>query len=165
MIKKGALEAMNFRHTSPPAPEVGAAARQMTRKFSPMAENSPHLQVLIVDDEPLIRWSLAETLTDSGHTVIEAGDGEAAIHLLTTGGCPFDVVLLDYRLPDSNDLNLLATIRRMAPQSAVIMMTAFGTSDVAAGALQLGAYRIVSKPFEVHEIAELVVEAHAAVSR
>jgi len=121
--------------------------------------------VLLVDDEPLIRWSLAETLSDSGHSVNEAGDGEAAVRMLTDAGRPFDVVLLDFRLPDSNDLNLLATIRRIAPQSAVIMMTAFGTADVAAGALQLGAYRIVSKPFEVHEVAELVLEAHAAVSR
>jgi len=135
------------------------------RNFPRLAKNSPRLRVLVVDDEPLIRWSLAETLTDSGHSVSEAGDGEATVRLLTDADRPFDVVLLDYRLPDSNDLNLLATIRRIAPQSAVIMMTAFGTPDVAAGALQLGAYRIVSKPFEVHDMAELVVEAHAAVSR
>jgi two-component system response regulator AtoC len=137
----------------------------VTRKFPPIAKNSPRLRVLIVDDEPLIRWSLAETLTDSGHTVVEAGDGQAAVHLLTDGDRPFDVVLLDYRLPDSNDLNLLATIRRIAPNSAVIMMTAFGTPEVAAGAQQLGAYRIVPKPFEVHHVAELVLEAHAAVLR
>jgi DNA-binding NtrC family response regulator len=130
-----------------------------------MAKNSPPLRVLIVDDEPLIRWSLAETLTDSGHSVIEAGDGEAAVHLLTAAERPFDVVLLDYRLPDSNDLNLLATIRDLAPNSAVIMMTAFGTPEVAAGALQLGAYRVVVKPFEVHDIAELVLQAHAAAPR
>ena len=129
-----------------------------------MAKNPPHLRVLIVDDEPLIRWSLAETLTDSGHSVLEAGDGEAAVHLLTDGDRPFDVVLLDYRLPDSNDLNLLATIRRIAPNSAVIMMTAFGTPEVAAGALQLGAYRVVPKPFEVHDMAQLVLQAHAATS-
>ena len=137
----------------------------MTRKFPPIAKNSPHLRVLIVDDEPLIRWSLAETLTDSGHSVIEAGDGEGAVHLLTDGDQPIDVILLDYRLPDSNDLNLLATIRCIAPTAAVIMMTAFGTPEVAAGAQQLGAYRIVPKPFEVHDMADLVLEAHAAVPR
>ena len=155
---------MDPRHSSPGALEAGGKP-QMTRKFPRMAKNSPHLRVLIVDDEPLIRWSLAETLTDSGHSVSEAGDGEAAVHLLTDEDRPFDVVLLDYRLPDSNDLNLLATIRRVAPSSAVIMMTAFGTPEVAAGALQLGAYRVVPKPFEVHDMAELVLEAHAAVPR
>jgi DNA-binding NtrC family response regulator len=128
-----------------------------------MAKNSPHLRVLIVDDEPLIRWSLAETLADSGHSVSEAGDAEAAVHLLTDGDHVFDVILLDYRLPDSNDLSLLATIRRVAPSSAVLMMTAFGTPEVAAGALQLGAYRVVPKPFEVQDIAELVLQAHAAL--
>jgi DNA-binding NtrC family response regulator len=130
-----------------------------------MAKNPAHLRVLIVDDEPLIRWSLAETLADAGHSVTEAGDGETAVRLVTDGGQPFDVVVLDYRLPDSKDLNLLADIRRAAPQSAVIMMTAYGTPDVAAGALDLGAYRVVPKPFEVHAMAELVVQAHAAILR
>ena len=148
-----------------PQPSRSAGEWQVMRKFPSMAKNSPQLRVLIVDDEPLIRWSLAETLTDSGHSVIEAGDGEAAVHLLTAAERPFDVVLLDYRLPDSNDLNLLATIRDLAPNSAVIMMTAFGTPEVAAGALQLGAYRVVVKPFEVHDIAELVLQAHAAAPR
>lgn len=126
-----------------------------------MTEKLPQLRVLIVDDEPLIRWSLAETLTDCGHAVLEAGDGAAAIRTLAQSADPVDVVLLDFRLPDSNDLHLLSTIRRVAPKAAVIMMTAYGTPEVARGALDLGACRVVSKPFEVHEVAELVLEAHA----
>jgi DNA-binding NtrC family response regulator len=126
-----------------------------------MVKNSPRLRILIVDDEPLIRWSLGETLEESGHAVVEAGDGESALRAMSAGG-PFDVVLLDYRLPDSNDLNLLASIRRLAPATAVIMMTAFGTPEVMTGALTLGAYRVISKPFEVHEVAALVLQAHAA---
>ena len=135
----------------------------MARNFPPLSKNSPRLRVLVVDDEPLIRWSLAETLTDSGHSVVEAGDGEATLRILTDADRPFDVVVLDYRLPDSNDLNLLATIRRLAPHTAVVMMTAFGTPEVAAEAQQLGAYRIVPKPFEVHDMVRLVLDAHAAV--
>ena len=126
-----------------------------------MASNSPKLRVLVVDDEPLIRWSLAETLEQSGHAVEEAGDAASAIRSVSAGE-PFDVVLLDYRLPDSNDLSLLQSIRRLAPASAVIMMTAFGTPEVIAGALKLGAYQVIAKPFEVHEVAALVLEAHAA---
>ena len=117
--------------------------------------------MLVVDDEPLIRWSLAETLEQSGHAVVQAGDAGSAIRSMSAGE-PFDVVLLDYRLPDSNDLALLATIRKLAPASAVIMMTAFGTPEVMAGALKLGAYRIIPKPFEVHDVAALVLEAHMA---
>src|SRR5580765_6968583 len=126
-----------------------------------MVRDSSRLRVLVVDDEPLIRWSLSETLEQSGHVVAEAGDAQSALRAVSAHG-PFDVVLLDYRLPDSNDLNLLATIRRLAPASAVIMMTAFGTPEVMAGAVKLGAYQVMPKPFEVHEVAALVLQAHAA---
>ncbi len=122
-----------------------------------MAEKSPPLQVLVVDDESLIRWSLAEVLADSGCVVDEAGDGASAVSLLD--GKRFDVVLLDYRLPDSNDLHLLETIRNLSPRSTVIMMTAFGTAEMVEGALRLGAYRVVPKPFDVHDMARLVAEA------
>jgi DNA-binding NtrC family response regulator len=121
-------------------------------------KNSPLLRVLVVDDEPLIRWSLAETLTEMGHVAVEAGDGASALRALGEHE-PFDAVVLDYRLPDSNDLTLLATIRRRAPHAALIMMTAFGTTEVTNGAIELGAYRVVAKPFEMHDMAELVVQA------
>lgn len=144
--------------------QTGRAAeewRLLSGNISQMLKNSPTLRVLVVDDEPLIRWSLCETLEQSGHTVAEAGDAESAIRSVSAGK-PFDVVLLDYRLPDSDDLNLLATIRRLAPATAVIMMTAFGTPEVLAHALKLGAYQVIPKPFEVHEVAALVLQAYAA---
>jgi two-component system NtrC family response regulator len=124
-----------------------------------MAKKFAKLHVLVVDDEPLIRWSLQETLEQLGHTVAEAGNREAALRTVSSAPEPFDVVLLDYRLPDSNDLDLLATIRQRLPATAVILMTAFGAPEVARGALQLGAFRVVAKPFEVDEIATLVVQA------
>ena len=130
--------------------------------IAPMVKMSPGLRVLVVDDEPLIRWSLCETLEQSGHVVVEAGDAESALRAVSAGE-PFDVVLLDYRLPDSNDLNLLAAIRKLAPATAVVMMTAFGTPEVMTGALKLGAYQVIPKPFEVHEVAALVLRAHAAL--
>ena len=125
--------------------------------------NSPHaLRVLVVDDEPLIRWSLSETLTASGHTVTEAADAASARRAVRDVSPRPDVVLLDYRLPDSNDLTLLAMIRREAPDTQVILMTAHGTPELAKGALDLGAYRVVSKPFEVHDLTALVSEAYAS---
>ena len=128
---------------------------------SRIVKKSPLLRVLVVDDEPLIRWSLSEALAESGHSVTEAEDGESAVRALNEDG-PFDVVVLDYRLPDSNDLNLLTTIRDQAPASAVIMMTAYGMPEVTSGALALGAYRVVSKPFEVHDVVALVAQAYGA---
>jgi DNA-binding NtrC family response regulator len=132
-----------------------------SRKIPHVAGNSPRLRVLVVDDEPLIRWSIAETLEQAGHEVVEAGDARNAIRLMSAAE-PFDVVLLDYRLPDSNDLTLLATIRTLGPAGAVIMMTAFGTPEVLTGALALGAYQVIAKPFEVDDVAALVLQAHLA---
>lgn len=120
------------------------------------------LDVLVVDDELLIRWSVSETLSHAGHAVTEAVDRASTIQALKARSKPPDVVLLDYRLPDSDDLGLVAAVRQLAPTAQVIMMTAFGTPEMTKGALDLGVYRVVSKPFEVHDLAALVVQAHAA---
>ena len=128
-------------------------------------EKSPALRVLVVEDERLIRWSIAETLAHAGHTVIEAEDGATAVRALTAPAEPVDAVLLDYQLPDSNDLTLLANIRRLSPHSPVILMTAYGTPEVTKGALDLGVYRVMSKPFEMHELEELLLQACASGPR
>ena len=81
-----------------------------------MSTYSP-LRVLIVDDEPLICWSIAETLAYRGDTVIEAGTGAQAIRALADAAAPVDVILLDYQLPDVRSLALLSTVRRLWPGS------------------------------------------------
>jgi DNA-binding NtrC family response regulator len=128
-------------------------------------ENSPNglkkspCRILIVDDEMLIRWSMAETLAHAGYEVIEAGSAKETLKRIDAEPAP-DVILLDYRLPDSNDLRLLETIRRVVPGSPVIMMTAYGTREVMDAAAKLGAYRILTKPVELHELVPLVEEAY-----
>jgi len=131
------------------------------REFSRMEKKSPVLNVLVVDDEPLIRWSLNEALTDCGYDVVESGDARTTRTAVGSAPAEFDVILLDFRLPDSKDLALLASIRKLTPRSQVILMTAFGTPEVVSRALDLGAFRVVSKPFELHEMADLVAEAAA----
>jgi DNA-binding NtrC family response regulator len=118
----------------------------------------------VVEDETLIRWSIAETLAQRGHAVVEASSATTAVEALYETD-PIDVVLLDYRLPDSNDLGLLARIRQMQPDSAVVMMTAFGTPEVMQGAIELGAYRVVNKPFDMHHLESLVLEANNSRAR
>ena len=135
--------------------------RSSTVNF-PMTHIKRSLTVLVVDDEALLRWSLAEILRRSGHSVIEAQNAENARDAITGASTPIDVVLLDYRLPDSNDLRLLEEFRRRLPRSAVVLMTAFGTPDVMQGALDRGAYCVLSKPFDLHGVAGLVTEAHRA---
>ncbi len=127
-----------------------------------MLKKSPNVRVLIVDDEPLIRWSLSATLTDRGYGVMEAGDGRGAVEALKDTPRPIDVIMLDYRLPDSNSLQLLATIRAMSPRSSVVLMTAYGTPQLAAEALRLGAFCVVSKPLEMQEVADLVSRANGS---
>ena len=127
--------------------------------YSPMVENFHALRVLVVEDELLIRWSIAETLSSAGHSVVEAEDGAAAVRALMNPADAVDAVVLDYRLPDSNDLTLLTTIRRLSPRSAVILMTAYGTPEVTKGALELGAYRVVPKPFDMHDLEPLLLDA------
>jgi DNA-binding NtrC family response regulator len=119
------------------------------------------LRVLVVEDELLIRWSIVETLANAGCIVSEAPDGATALRALGSAG-PVDAVVLDYRLPDSNDLGLLAQIRELSPDSAVLMMTAFGTPEIVPRARDLGVYRVIDKPFELHDLETLLVEACAA---
>jgi DNA-binding NtrC family response regulator len=115
--------------------------------------------VLVVDDEPLIRWSLGQTLADRGFTVCEAGDGHSAMREIAKAEAPFAVIVLDYRLPDSQDFTLFAWIRQQSPNSSIILTTAHGAPEVSRGALDLGAFRVVAKPFEIDDIAALVIEA------
>lgn len=130
----------------------------MSNMQNPAAARNDGLRVLVVEDEPLIRWALAETLTDAGHTAIEAGDGATAVRAVAADDV--DVILLDFLLPDSTDLGLLETLRRLAPSAPVIMITAHGTADLNANALRLGAHRVLNKPLDMPDIPALVHAAH-----
>jgi DNA-binding NtrC family response regulator len=105
--------------------------------------------VLVVDDEPLIRWSVIETLAERGLYVEQASDAASALREITTAPLPFDAVVLDLRLPDMRDLSLLATIRQLLPEATVVLMTAYGTDDVIERAIALGAVSVLTKPFEL----------------
>ena len=117
------------------------------------------LHVLVVDDEPLIRWSVTETLADLGLDVEQADCAASALQAITTTALPFDVIVLDLRLPDMRDLSLLATIRQLLPETPVVLMTAFGTPEVMFTARQLGVRAVLNKPFELSELSRVVVEA------
>jgi DNA-binding NtrC family response regulator len=118
--------------------------------------------VLVVDDEGLLRWSLAETLADQDIHVLEASDAAEALTIVCQGPHAIDVVLLDLDLPDSDDLSLLAAIRALAPRAAVILTTAFARPEIVREALALGAFRVMNKPFEMDDISRLV--GHAVVA-
>ena len=123
---------------------------------------APRPRVLVVDDEPLIRWSIAEALGDAGYPVVEAGTGSEAIHEVLASSEPFGVIVLDLRLPDSDNLSLLTRLHNLVPDARIIMMTAHGTADVGEEAHVRGAYGFMNKPFEISVMAALVGEASRA---
>jgi two-component system, NtrC family, response regulator AtoC len=112
------------------------------------------MRVLIVEDELLIRWSIAETLTKAGCYVTEVGDAAGALQAAAAED--FDAVILDYRLPDSNDLKLLEALRDRLPTSTVVMMSAFGTPEIIQRAEALGVHRFLDKPFEMDTLKNLL---------
>ena len=120
-------------------------------------------RVLVVDDEALVRWSIAETLRVHGYDVAEAADGRAALAAAVDPATVPDIVLLDLKLPDSDDLGVLASIRRALPRVPVILMTAFGSAEVLEEARRLGVYTVLDKPFDLEEL-DLLLEQALAVS-
>jgi len=119
------------------------------------------LSVLIVDDESLIRWSIAESLVAEGFPVLEAASAREAVACLDRRD-DIGVVLLDLKLPDSNDLELLRVLRQRAPNWRIILMTAHGSADLREEAVSAGAFRAVGKPFDMGDMIGMVREAAAA---
>jgi DNA-binding NtrC family response regulator len=120
------------------------------------------MNILIVDDEKLIRWSLKERMTREGHSVREAEDGKAAAAALDAE-LP-ELILLDMKLPDTDGLTILRSVVERAPELPVIILTAYSTVDTAVEAMRLGAYDYISKPFEMDELAITVKRALEASS-
>jgi DNA-binding NtrC family response regulator len=112
------------------------------------------MHVLVVDDDRLVRWALAETLTAGGYDVTEVCDAHSAIQACDAD-CPADLILLDLWLPDADDLSVLSFIRMRLPNTPVILMTAFGTPEIVDQATALGAV-VLAKPFDMSDLAGLV---------
>ncbi len=83
---------------------------------------------------------------------MQVNDGRSALDALDAMEGVVDVVLLDYRSPDSDDFTLLGEIRRAAPDAAVALMTAYGIPDVMDGAVALGVSRVMTKPFDMNDL-------------
>jgi DNA-binding NtrC family response regulator len=103
-----------------------------------------------VDDDPAIVSVLTELLAKEGSQVTGCGTGGAAV--AAGGEERIDVVLADIRLPDMDGLELLQAFQQASPESAVILMTAFGTVETAIQAIKAGAYDYVPKPFKLDEV-------------
>ena len=116
-------------------------------------------RVLIVDDELSMREMLAILLKKEGLDVRTAASRAEAARTLGEG--PVDLVLTDVKLPDGDGLEILRQVKAAAPATPVVVMTAFGTTEVAVGARKLGAEAYILKPFDVDELRIVVRDALA----
>src|SRR5437899_7711094 len=119
-------------------------------------------RILIADDHDALRRGLVRGLTEGGHEVEEASNGNAAIERLHDSH--FDVVLSDLKMGGSDGLDVLRTTRAMHPTTAGILMTAFGYVPTAVEAMKIGAFDYVQKPFEIEET-EVKIEKALEVRR
>lgn len=106
--------------------------------------------ILLVEDEDLLRESLAELLTEEGFEVVQASDGRDGHDRLLERA--FDAVLTDIRMPGMDGLELLRQARAIAPQTPVLILTAFGTVESAVGAMREGAADYLLKPVQFEDV-------------
>jgi len=114
-------------------------------------------RILIIEDEKLIRWSLRQKFQEEGYVVDEAQDG--AVGLAKLSSATFDLVMLDYKLPDMTGLDVLRKLREEDEDIVVLIMTAYSNIEDAVEAMRLGAYDYVSKPFKMDALMITVAKA------
>jgi two-component system response regulator PilR (NtrC family) len=114
-------------------------------------------RILVVDDEISMREFLGILMEREGYRVDLANSAESAVALLQSAS--YDLVISDVKMPGMDGLALLAQVKKLAPDTAVIMVTAFSTAEHAVEAMKLGAYDYIAKPFNVEEIRIIVRNA------
>ncbi len=117
-------------------------------------------RILIADDEDSLRWVLERGFRSAGYQVTAVKDGTAALAQIEAQ--PFDLVLLDVRMPGIDGLTLLKQAREQRPEAQVVIMTAHGTMETAIQAMQQGAYDYLAKPFDLDEAVLLAERALTA---
>jgi CheY-like chemotaxis protein len=110
--------------------------------------------ILIVDDDIEMTETLSDILTDLGHHVETTNDGFKAIQKVKTHS--FDVILMDIKMPGINGVETYKEIKRIQPNAAVMMMTAYSVEDLVAKALKEGAYGVWYKPIELAKVIEFI---------
>jgi len=116
-------------------------------------------RVLVVDDEDDLTWSISKHLTKDKdkYELICVNSGKKALEVLSQ--LPINLVISDIRMPEISGLELLVKIRDYYPSTKVIIMTAYGSSEVQDEANQRGCFKYIEKPFEINELRKLITEA------
>src|SRR3989304_8761936 len=107
-------------------------------------------RILVVDDEKSMRDFLAIMLKKEGSHVYLAEDGKSAIHSINKN--VFDVVVSDIRLPDTNGIEILKHCKKVSPETDVVLITAYASTETAVEAVKMGASDYIYKPFDIEEM-------------
>lgn len=113
--------------------------------------------ILVVDDLKSMRMTLGGILEDEGHNVVLAENGYQAIEAAKQ--ISFDLIFMDIKMPGINGVQTFREIKKINPQAAVIMMTAYSVEDLVREALEEGAYAVVYKPFDIENIVSIIESA------
>ena len=114
-------------------------------------------KILVIDDEPSMRELLGIMLRKEGFEVLLADSRASAATMLARG--PVSMVITDVKLPDGDGIEILRHVKAAAPETVVIVMTAFGSTQTAVAALKLGAHDYLIKPFDIEELRIVVSNA------
>jgi DNA-binding NtrC family response regulator len=117
-----------------------------------MTSTAPRSRILVVDTEPLIRWSIGERLRRDGYEVIEAPPGLLVLEAIGRG---VDLIILGCEVDTPEACRSIARVKCLAPHVPLIVLTTSTTAETAARAMQLGASAIARKPFGVDHIATM----------
>ena len=110
--------------------------------------------LLVADDDPSIRSLLKQLLSDEGFAVLEASTGIEVVEKVKESSP--DLVIMDVRMPELDGIEALSRVKATNPKTAVLIMTAFGSSNAAIRAMELGAFDYITKPFELDKISHSV---------
>ncbi|MGQ9556376.1 MAG: response regulator [Desulfurispora sp.] len=121
-----------------------------------MSGEKMRLDVLVVDDQPGVRSLLSILASEAGHVVRQAENGRQALDEVKKKAP--DLVFLDVRMPVMDGLEALERIKVIAPQTAIVLMSAFVADEAVEGALAGGARTFMQKPFELQQVLELLAD-------
>jgi CheY-like chemotaxis protein len=132
-----------------------ASVKLESAEPAPKNEDMPSLSILVVDDEPSVRETLAEMLAAMGHNVLLAESGQNALQTLAGNNC--DLVFTDLAMPEMDGWETTREIRKRWPEMSVVLVTGYGTGTVPPAGEDKLVNGIIGKPFDFTQISQTIM--------